>query len=87
MGLAVRSAARVEGVRAEVARRVFECDGGAGTYLAVTQSASATRGETQGTRARDFAGGSTPPTPRGASPNLVLRICSAKSPTAGRHVA
>ena len=32
MGLAVRSAARVEGVRAEVAR----CDEGAGTYLAVS---------------------------------------------------
>ena len=30
MGLAVRSAARVEGVRAEVARCVFECDEGAG---------------------------------------------------------
>ena len=30
MGLAVRSAARVEGVRAEVTRCVFECD--EGTY-------------------------------------------------------
>ena len=35
MGLAVRSAARVEGVRAEVALCVFECDEGAGTYLSV----------------------------------------------------
>ena len=35
MGLAVRSAARVEGVHAEVARCVFECDEGACTYLAV----------------------------------------------------
>ena len=36
MGLAVCSAARVEGVVAEVVWRVFECDEGAGTHLAVS---------------------------------------------------
>ena len=56
MGLAVRSAARVEGVRAEVARCVFECDEDAGTYLAV--SLRNPGGKTQGTCALDFAGGS-----------------------------
>ena len=50
---------------AEVARCVFECDQGAGTHLAVSL---ATGGETQGLCALDFAGGSAPRTPWGASP-------------------
>ena len=58
MGLAVRSAARVEGVRAGVARCVMR------VLARIWQSASATRrGDMQGTCAVDFAGGFAPRTP------------------------
>ena len=60
MGLAVRSAARVEGVRAEVAR----CDEGWHVFGSQPPQPG---GETQGTCALDFAGGSAPHTLWGAS--------------------
>ena len=58
MGLAVRSAARVEGVRAEVAR----CDEGAGTYLAVSLRNPEGRRKA---RVHLTLQGAPPPTPSG----------------------
>ena len=57
MGLAVRSAARVEGVRAEVARCVFECDEGAGTYSQAPRTPGLAQGAALHSCALDF----TPP--------------------------